>query len=135
MSEFMDAAIVTAEKTLQVLEEEADILRRFGSEELHELLPRKQELLRELHGRMAPLKLMKSKGQINGDDPARKRLRSYIKDIRRLNEANRVFIEGTLSYWREFLDLFRSSSTYGPWPQHAARQATPVKGLAFSREA
>lgn len=135
MSEFMDAAIVTAEKMLQLLEEEADVLRRFGSEELLELLPRKQDLLRELHGRMAPLKIMVSKGKVDDDDPARKRLRSYLRDIRRLNEANRVFIEGTLSYWREFLDLFRSSSAYGPWPQHAARQATPVKGLAFSREA
>jgi flagellar biosynthesis/type III secretory pathway chaperone len=134
MSETIDAALAAAEELLQVLEEEAEILKRFKSEELLNLLPRKELLVGELHRKMMALHASEGDGRKTEWDSLRARLKSCLNGIQKLNDSNRVFIEGTLSYWQEFLDIFRRPSLYGSGCQGAQRQAYALKGLAFSKE-
>jgi flagellar biosynthesis/type III secretory pathway chaperone len=134
MSETIDAALAAAEELLLVLEEEAEILKRFKSEELLNLLPRKELLVGKLHRKMVALHEAESEGRDTEWDSLRARLKSCLNEIQKLNDSNRVFIEGTLSYWQEFLDIFRRPSLYGSGLQGAQGQAYALKGLAFSKE-
>lgn len=134
MSETIDAALAVAEELLRVLEEEAEILKHFKSEELLNLLPRKELLVGDLHQKMIALSASESDGRKTEWDSLRARLKSRLNEIQKLNDSNRVFIEGTLSYWQEFLDIFRRPSLYGSGRQGAQNQAYALKGLAFSKE-
>ncbi len=137
----LEGCMSMAEELLRVLGEEADVLKRFQGQELLELLPRKEYLVAGLHQRVSSL-LGGSKDDRGTPDSeenrARNHLKKLLKKIERMNRANHVFIEGSLSYWRDFMSVFQPPS-YGP-PGHGAaeemkKKMYALKGRAFSREA
>lgn len=119
--------IAAATELQTVLEEEAQLLKRFAGAELVRLLSRKEFSVRELSGRLADLKRAKGDGCKAGAP-----LRKMLAKIDRLNRANDIFIQGSLAHWRELLSLLRPAA-YGPGAEKGLKP--PPKGLSFRREA
>ena len=127
-SPYHSACLPTALELLEVLRDEADILRRFAGAELLRLVPKKEYLVTELEW-----KLQSAKESEEGFVPASDSFKALFSEISRLNTSNGVFIEKSLSYWRDFLSIFLPPS-YGPAGKKAKRAARPPKGLTFARE-
>ncbi|MFP5211826.1 MAG: hypothetical protein ACLGPL_00460 [Acidobacteriota bacterium] len=119
----------TVEEMLDVLREEARILRRFDGKELIGLLPRKEFLVAELAERLSSLRKVREEA---GDDL--EPIRQALGEVEDLNRSNRVFVEGTMDYWQGLLTILQPAS-YGPGMEDGARKAgAAYKGLAFRRE-
>lgn len=125
----------TAQQLLNVLGEEKEILRRFSSRELLELLPRKQFLVNELALKLHSMGLAREQNRIPlTSDPEVRTLRESLAEIRRLNHANHVFVQCSLEYWGDFFSLF-CPSTYGRCQEGNPRRMHPApKGFTFHKE-
>ncbi len=132
----LDACISKADSLLQLLKEEAEMLRKFKSDALLGILPRKERLSVELRESVLLLKEQEKESGIDEKTSADyNTLRRSLKEIAQLNESNRIFINGSLTYCNELLDCYGSSG-YGPGMREAARRR-PIncKGLVFRKEA
>ena len=118
----------TARELHGVLQEEADILRRFAKNDLLELIPRKEFLINELWQKLEWFKSVN--GQIVSVSGP---LRDQLLGIDRLNRSNRVFIERSLAHWQDFLSIFIPSGYRPNGGNPGGRQNVP-RGFAFSRE-
>jgi flagellar biosynthesis/type III secretory pathway chaperone len=127
-SPFQSECLATALELLEVLREEAGILKRFKGAELLRLVPRKEYLVRELEW-----KLQSAKEAGEAFPPASDSYKALLREIDELNTTNGVFIEKTLSYWQDLLAIFLPQG-YGPAGKKTASQARPPRGLAFARE-
>jgi flagellar biosynthesis/type III secretory pathway chaperone len=127
-SPFQSECLPTALELLEVLRNEAEILKRFAGAELLRLVPKKEYLVSELEW-----KLQSAKEAEEGFLPASDSFKALLGEIGKLNTSNGVFIEKSLSYWQDFLSIF-SPPSYGPAGKKARRQARPPKGLTFARE-
>ena len=127
-SPFHSECLPTALELLEVLRNEAEILKRFAGGELLRLVPKKEYLVSELEWK---LQSVKEEGE--GSLPASDSFMALLGGIGKLNTSNGVFIERSLSYWQDFLSIF-SPPSYGPAGKKARRQARPPKGLTFARE-
>ncbi len=127
-SPFQSECLPTALELLEVLRNEAEILRRFAGAELLRLVPKKEYLVSELEW-----KLQAAKEEGEGFFPASDSFKALLGEIGTLNTSNGVFIEKSLSYWQDFLSIF-SPPSYGPAGKKARRQPRPPKGLTFARE-
>ncbi len=107
-SPYHSECLPTALELLEVLRDEADILKRFAGAELLRLVPKKEYLVTELEW-----KLQSAKESEEGFVPASDSFKALLSEISRLNTANGVFIEKSLAYWRDFLSIFLPRS-YGP---------------------
>jgi flagellar biosynthesis/type III secretory pathway chaperone len=146
------ALLESSKQLLEVLKDEAKLLREFNKDELVQLLARKQGLVEEIAAlNKARQNLPGSPADTSGagrnglptgnqeDIDSRENgtlllLRAIWSDIEVYNQRNRVFIEGSLEYLQEFLSLL-VPSTYCPgqkWRQEPS--APPLKGLALNRE-
>lgn len=125
---FHSECLATALELLDVLRKEADVLRRFAGAELLELVPRKEYLVCELEWKL------QSAGDAEADSFGDSdSFRTLLGEIGRLNRSNGIFIEKSLSYWRDLLSIF-SPPSYGPAGRAAKRPAFSPKGMALSRE-
>ncbi|MGV8074858.1 MAG: hypothetical protein AB2L11_09935 [Syntrophobacteraceae bacterium] len=132
----LEACIEKAESLLEILVEEAEILRRFSGSELLELLPQKERLSAELREDILRLEEVKWKDEacVIGSS-GYGLLQVRLKEIMRINESNLVFISETLSHYTDLLGCFRPSS-YGPDVDESAKQKKiNCKGMMFTKEA
>ncbi len=127
-SPFHSECLTTALELLEVLREEAEILRRFAGAELLALIPKKEYLVNELEWK---LESARKAGQ--GSFTVPDSFQALLGEIVKLNTSNGVFIEKTLSYWQDFLAIF-SPPSYGPAGKKARRPERPPKGITFTRE-
>lgn len=127
-SPFHSECLATALELLEVLREEAEILRRFAGAELLALLPKKEYLVNELEWKLDSAR-QAGEGPLTVSDS----FKALLGEIVKLNTSNGVFIEKTLSYWQDFLAIF-SPPSYGPAGKKARRPARPPKGITFKRE-
>ena len=98
----------SALELLEVLREEAEILRRFAGAELLRLVPKKEYLVSELEWK---LEAAREAGE--GFLPASDSFKALLREISKLNTSNGVFIEKSLSYWQDLFSIF-SPPGYGP---------------------
>ncbi|MGA2733654.1 MAG: hypothetical protein ABSG35_13830 [Syntrophobacteraceae bacterium] len=127
-SPFHSECLPTALELLEVLRNEAEILKRFAGGELLRLVPKKEYLVTELEW-----KLQSAKEAGGGFLTASDSFKSLLSEISTLNTANGVFIEKSLSFWRDFLSIF-SPPSYGPAGKKTRRGVRPPKGVTFARE-
>jgi hypothetical protein len=127
-SPFQSECLATALELLEVLKEEAGILRQFTGTELLRLVPRKEYLVRELEW-----KLQSTKEAGEGFLSAADSLKALFREIDELNTSNGVFIERTISYWEDFLSVLLPPG-YGPGGEKTPCQGRSPRGLTFKRE-
>ena len=128
-----DECTATAIELLEVLKEEAAILRRFAGGELPALLSKKEFLVSEFGEKLGALKTC-GDAQGPGAVSLSPALRRLIGGIRDLNESNRCFISNTLGYWQDFIAALFPPN-YGRSPDQTKSFLAGIKGLSFSREA
>ncbi len=130
-------AVACAELLLSILREETETLRRFDGQQLLELLPQQEIAAHELADCMRAMgERMEQSFRI---DPEYPRLEAVLREAHRLNQVNRVFIEGSLNHFKDFTDCLLPA-TYGPaygsgFEGLSRRQSSSMKGLAFRKEA
>jgi len=127
-SPFQSECLATALDLLNVLRNEAEILKRFAGPELLQLVPKKEYLVNELEW-----KLQSAKDAGGGFLPASDPLKVLFREIDVLNTSNGVFMEKALSYWQDLLSVFLPQ-IYGPAGKKAMRPGCAPRGLAFERE-
>jgi flagellar biosynthesis/type III secretory pathway chaperone len=127
-SPFHSECLATALELLEVLREEAEIIRRFAGAELLALIPKKEYLVNELEWKLESAR-QAGEGSLTVPDS----FKALLGEIVKLNTSNGVFIEKTLSYWQDFLAIF-SPPSYGPAGKKARRPTRPPKGITFTRE-
>jgi flagellar biosynthesis/type III secretory pathway chaperone len=127
-SPFQSEFLPTALELLDVLRNEAEILRRFAGAELLQLVPKKEYLVNELEW-----KLQSAKNAGDGFLPASDPLKALLCEIDQLNTSNGLFIEKSLSYWQDLFSIF-SPPSYGPAGKNAKRPVRAPKGRTFERE-
>ena len=91
-----------ASQLLQLVREEALVLERLDGNQLLELLPRKEALVRLLEQRMAAPDVLSGQSE---NEAVRGTLRECLAQIRAENQRNRRFIENSLEYWRDLVGL------------------------------
>jgi len=137
-----EACVAQARELVELLEREAEVLRSFNNRELMEILPRREFLTGEFLKKIHALKNLKdSRGQQSRDvqkeapeAPQYTVLKGLLKEIQDLNRANRVFIEGSLTYFQDLMEcLYPSSHGYGQAGQNLQRSAA-LKGVGFRKE-
>ena len=128
-SPFQSECLATALELLEVLREEAEILRRFAGAELLRLVPKKEYLVSELEW-----KLQSAREAGEGFVPASDSFKALLGEIVKLNTSNGVFIEKSLSYWQDLLSIF-SPPSYGPAGKNGKAAGAPSEGdLRSQRE-
>ena len=127
-SPFQSECLATALDLLDVLRNEADILKRFAGTELVQLVPKKEYLVNELEW-----KLQSAKEAGEGFLPASDSFKALLCEISELNASNGFFIEKSLSYWQDLLSVFLPKG-YGPDGKAAKRPALSRRGMVFRRE-
>ena len=130
-ADHVEPCITAAESLLEVLREESVVLRRFMGKDLLALLPRKEFLVQDLGKKM---RSYKDSGARKGGNPRVGILRTLLMEIDKINRLNRVFIEGSLDYWRELLRALFPSN-YSAGRRHSAVPAgVALKGLSLRVE-
>ena len=127
-SPFYSECLSTALELLEILEQEARILRRFAGDELLTLIPKKEYLVSELEWKLESARNSGADNYAVSDD-----FKALISEINKLNTSNGVFIEKSLSYWQDLLAIFLPPS-YGPTGKASRRVPSSPRGVAFSRE-
>lgn len=124
-----------AEDLLRTLREEAEALKRFENRRLMTLLPRKELLVRELLSKVTALKAQSAQENRSDTDPKTRHLKERLVEIEKLNQENRVLIEGSLAHFKDFLDCIYPSN-YGPTHEGFGKQKSMAfRGLTFRKEA
>lgn len=123
-SEFVGTAL----ELLEALRAEQQILRKFSGAELLALLPKKEYLVNELEWKLRAAR------ETNADSFAvSDSFKALLAEISRLNASNGVFIERSLSYWRDLQSIL-SPPSYGRTGNEERRSVRPPRGLTFQRE-
>ncbi len=132
----LEGCLSTAAELVSLLEDEGAVLKSFDGDRLLQLLPRKEFLVNDLYRR---LRTLESGGTgsgvahgVSGEDRVAE-LKNLLKTIESLNGFNRIFIQQSLSHWRQFMAAVDHSG-YGP-RQGAAGTALLHKGFNFRGEA
>lgn len=120
--------LASALELLEVLKEEAQILRRFAGDELLALIPKKEYLVHELEWKLQSARQAGAATFMASDS-----FKALIEEISRLNTSNGVFIEKSLSYWHGLLSIF-SPPAYGPAGKVSGRLPRSPKGTTFRQE-
>jgi flagellar biosynthesis/type III secretory pathway chaperone len=127
-SPFHSECLATALELLEVLREEAGILKRFAGAELLRLVPKKEYLVRELEW-----KLQSAKDAGVGFLPVSDSFKALLREIEKLNTSNGAFIGKAISYWQDLLSVFLPQG-YGPAGKKSRRPARAPRGVTFERE-
>jgi len=128
-SPFHSECLDSATELLEVLQAEAQILRRFAAPELLALVPKKEYLVSELEWKLNSAREAGADSFTGSDS-----FRDLLSRINGLNASNGVFIKKSLSYWRNLLSILLPPG-YGPSGGVAAvRPQSPPKGTAFRKK-
>ncbi len=119
--------IETALQLRSVLNEESDLLKRFASNELLWLMPRKELLIGELQRSLPPFKRTDGSPAFISDN-----LKNLLSEIDEQNRSNGLFIKKSLSYWQDLLLIF-SPRGYGRDSSSRPGGLSP-RGISFCRE-
>jgi flagellar biosynthesis/type III secretory pathway chaperone len=151
----LDDCLSAANQLLNVVGEETKALHVFNSDLLLRLITQKDALVRELSAKLNALKgNVELSGRTSGasasievdadssqhqppaSEVVRKRLKlkNLLSQIERNNEVNRIFIEGSLAYGRELLELFVPGTYFIGQEGQAERSSPSAKGLALDKE-
>lgn len=122
----------TAERLLELLEQETQILVRKDYAALWELLPEKERLARRLVDTLRPWSQdVHASGHVEEAGTNWHPVRDTLRRIEAINEANGRYIAELLTIHQELLSLL-VPQTYG----HGAHKALPaIKGCGLSTEA
>jgi len=132
--DILGACILTAEEMIETVTAETEILKRFEGGKLLEILPRKESLTGELLRKMAMLKRATAEDPDLKDDSRYTILKHYLQKLKLMNYSNLVIIEGSLAYFKDFLNcLYPSNYENGQKCPHGQGVYT-FKGLALRKE-
>lgn len=131
--ELLGKCVSKAGELAGVLHEETDTLRKFDSQRLMALLPRKELLSKELGADINSLRTAFEAGGRSSKGAGYVELKTCLEEIDRVNKANKIMIEGSLAYFTDFLEVLYPSN-YGPANEGPYRQNAALKGLAFRKE-
>jgi len=120
--------LATARELNQILEQEADILKRFAKTDLLKLIPGKEFLVNELGQKLRCLK--DEGGEVFSISQP---LKDLLKKIDLLNGSNRVFIQRSLAHWQDFLSVL-IPSRYRPPGRNPGDYPVVPRGFSFNRE-
>ncbi|MDR3570024.1 MAG: hypothetical protein P4L43_18530 [Syntrophobacteraceae bacterium] len=120
--------VSTALELLEALRAEEQIIRRFSAAELLALLPKKEYLVNELEWKLRAAKDSNEPCFAVSDS-----FKAILAEISRLNTANGVFIERSLSYWQD-LQAILLPPGYSRTGGKGATSARPPRGLTFQQE-
>lgn len=138
LKECLSDCLESARQLIEVLREEALVLKAFKGHDLLQLLPRKEFLVTEFAGQSERLKrLLPSDDSPDADiRDDRLCLKAQVLEIRRLNAANRSFIHGALGYWEDLLTLCLAPHVTPAYsPAHSKPfSALAPKGLSVRKE-
>lgn len=144
-----------ANRLLGLIQDETRALKTFDADLLLQLVTQKEALVRDLGGRLNVLRNVTNGIRFKtghgasiaatrdiavdwpSSETAHKRLvlREVLSEIERGNEINRIFIQGSLAYGDELLELF-APGTYGMGQEGQAERLTlNTKGLTLDKEA
>jgi hypothetical protein len=150
----VEECLLVAHRLLGVVQDETKALKEFDTDHLLQLVTQKEALVRDLGCKLNALKHFGNGVQdhtdrlqgvsLSGDsavnpsssEVVHKRLvlRDVLMEIERGNAINRIFIEGSLSFGNEILELF-VPGTYAVGQEGQAERLTPsTKGLALDKE-
>lgn len=133
--ELVAACAENADELLQVLLLEADTLRRFDHQGLLAILPQKERLVGELAARLDALDLRRKGRESLCEGPPYDILKLRLAEVKRINDSNHLFIEGSIDCYQGLLDCVRPSA-YGPRQEAQTRhEMAPCKGMTFRKEA
>jgi hypothetical protein len=97
------ACLTKAEELLDVLAAESEALRHFDSDRLLGLVHQKEYTLNVLHDSLRALKSSQRLDEPEDTPPSLTRLRDMLGKIKRFNDSNHIFIEGSLNHYHDFL--------------------------------
>ena len=124
----------TAEQMRCLLQKEADTLRRFETRELLEITHRKESLVRELAQKMNNLKDAEGDLKDSQQSPQYGSLKACLEEMDRLNRSNRVFIQGALAHYQDFVECLCPTSYAPHRPGEQRKDLAAFKGLSLRKE-
>ncbi|NLI81097.1 MAG: flagellar protein FlgN [Deltaproteobacteria bacterium] len=125
---------LTALQLLATIRKETTLLRRFQGEELLELLPQKEFLVRELESRIRELQsLPECSGEFSRSDEM-EALNSVLIQVKDANRVNQMFVEGTLEYWQGLMAVFFPTGYGHRLNPSAGKLSSLPRGVSFSKE-
>jgi flagellar biosynthesis/type III secretory pathway chaperone len=130
----LNECALRADEIIGLLEEESTALRSFNSALLMQLLGRKEHLFNELRLRIESLAADRKLNLSQDHDSVRAPLRDRLRTIARLNEANRAFIENTLSFYQDFLNCLSPCGYVRGQEGRAERTQITMRGIALKKE-
>lgn len=130
----LHACQAKAEQLFGVLTAESEALRHFDSDLLLELIPRKEYSLNVLCEALRALKSSQEFGEQTDDNPSLFGLREILGKIKRHNDANRIFIEGSLNHYQDLL-MTILPTVYGQSEGNLTHSIVNCTGVAIRRKA
>lgn len=132
--ELVGVCISLAEQLLTTAKDEASALKKFEVRPLLELLPGKEHLVNKLRDAITSLKELTRCNSGLKSEAKFLLLGDILQQIAEVNHSNHIFIEGTLSYYADFLDQF-APFNYGFRQGGQFKQDRRFcKGLTFKKE-
>jgi flagellar biosynthesis/type III secretory pathway chaperone len=150
----LDQCLSAAHQLLGLLREETLALKGFQGDRLLQLLTHKEALIADLSLRVRTILPTSSQPdeaptqptsaprpphpqsvtKSNRYEDKRHSLRHLLTEIEQCNRTNRIFIQGSLDYCQDLLNIFLPG-TYAPGQEgQATRQMVSTKGLALNKE-
>lgn len=126
----LDVCLAFAGQLKEVLNEETGAITRFDSSRLLELLPLKQYLTEKLGKNLESWK--RSEEKANGGEYLL--LKSRLAEIKKINDSNGVFINGTLSFYEDFFRCICPVNYASSGGQPSSTKFEAPKGLTFRKE-
>lgn len=123
-----------AEQLIQVLSAESEALKRFDSELLLKLVSQKEYSIRVLCDSIHAFRHCPSPGEDEANSRSLTTLHALLADIKRLNDANREFIETSLSHYQSFLTMILPT-VYDQSEGNPAHPIVDFRGVAIKRKA
>jgi hypothetical protein len=132
--EFLNECQTRAEQLIGVLSAESEALKRFDSELLLKLISHKEYSISVLCDSIHAFKRCSSTGEEDADSRSLLTLKEMFAEIKRLNDANRVYIETSLSHYQSFLTTILPT-VYDQNEGYPAHPIVDFRGVAIKRKA
>jgi flagellar biosynthesis/type III secretory pathway chaperone len=123
-----------AEQLLEVLSAESRALRQYDAKLLLQLIAQKEYSLNVLSESMKALKCCRTRAEDGEDSLALETLKRMLREIARLNGANRVFIQGSLDHFQDLL-VTLVPIMYGQHEGNPTHQMVNCTGVAIKKKA
>jgi hypothetical protein len=128
------ACLIKAEELLGVLAAESEALRHFDSDLLLGLVHQKEYSLNVLHDSLRALRSLHGLNEMVATPASISRLRETLGKIKRMNDSNRIFIEGSLNHYHDLLRTILPT-VYGQSEGSPTYPIVNCTGVAIRRKA